>query len=112
MPVSAAGLAASLPRRPWCLLLEVSQRPVCDACCCLGGWVGGACRHLRTDPQEHAVVLTEPPLNPPESREAVAEIFFESFGVAGLYCGVQPVLALYAGWAAARSGVRLVRTPG
>lgn len=47
------------------------------------------------------MVVTEPPLNPPESREALAEIMFESFNVAGLYVGVQAVLALYAGWATA-----------
>ncbi|GIL79808.1 hypothetical protein Vretifemale_9098 [Volvox reticuliferus] len=57
--------------------------------------------YLRVDPEEHAVVVTEPPLNPPESREAMAEIMFESFNVAGLYVGVQAVLALYAGWATA-----------
>ncbi|EFJ49440.1 actin-related protein Arp3 [Volvox carteri f. nagariensis] len=57
--------------------------------------------YLRVDPEEHCVVVTEPPLNPPESREALAEIMFETFNVAGLYVGVQAVLALYAGWAIA-----------
>jgi len=33
-------------------------------------------------------------MNPPESRERTAEVMFESFGVAGLYIGVQAVLAL------------------
>lgn len=41
---------------------------------------------------------TEPPLNPPENREATAEIFFESFNVQGLYIAVQAVLALAASW--------------
>ena len=35
------------------------------------------------------MVVTEPPLNPPEAREAMAEIMFETFNVAGLYVGVQ-----------------------
>ena len=41
-------------------------------------------------------VQTEPPLNPPENREQIAEIFFESFNIKGLYIAVQAVLALAA----------------
>lgn len=105
-------------------------------------------------PEDQYVILTEPPLNPPESRELTAEIFFETFdvpvcvwgcgvwvgrgggmwgaglkvlnwleppegaqlaaacppqqaacphcsAVQGLHIGVQAVLALYAGFAAA-----------
>ena len=36
-------------------------------------------------------------MNTPENREQMAEIFFETFNVDGLYIGVQAVLALYAG---------------
>lgn len=43
-------------------------------------------------------------MNPPENREKVAEIFFETFGVEGLYIGVQAVLALYGGVAASKHG--------
>ncbi|PNW72245.1 hypothetical protein CHLRE_16g676050v5 [Chlamydomonas reinhardtii] len=64
-------------------------------------WQRSLFHHLRVDPEEHCVVVTEPPLNPPEAREAMAEIMFETFNVAGLYVGVQAVLALYAGWASA-----------
>lgn len=32
--------------------------------------------YLRCDPEESVVLLTEPPLNPPENREAMAEIMF------------------------------------
>jgi actin-related protein 3 len=45
---------------------------------------------------------TEPPLNPPENREATAEIMFESFNVQGLYIAVQAVLALAASWSSAK----------
>lgn len=48
-------------------------------------------RQLRVEPGDHVFVMTEPPLNPPESREALAEIMFEGFGCAGLYIGVQVV---------------------
>lgn len=34
-------------------------------------------------------------MNPPENREKLAEIFFETFNVKGLYIGVQAILALY-----------------
>jgi actin-related protein 3 len=30
------------------------------------------------------MVLTEPPMNPPENREAIAEIMFETFNMKGL----------------------------
>ena len=40
------------------------------------------------EPEEHNFVLTEPPMNPPENREKLAEIFFETFNVKSLYIGV------------------------
>lgn len=54
--------------------------------------------YLRCEPEEHYVMLTEPPLNPPENREFTAEIMFETFNVPGLYIAVQAVLALAASW--------------
>lgn len=59
--------------------------------------------HLRAEPDEHVVVLTEPPMNPPENRENIAEIIFETFNMKGLYIGVQAVLALYSNWEVAPS---------
>jgi centractin len=46
--------------------------------------------------EEHAVLLTEAPLNPFSNREKSAEIFFEGLNVPALYCCVQAVLSLYA----------------
>lgn len=54
--------------------------------------------YLRCDPEDHYFLLTESPLTPPESREYTGEIMFETFNVPGLYIGVQPVLALAAGY--------------
>ena len=54
--------------------------------------------YLRCEPEEHYVLLTEPPLNPPENREYTAEIMFETFNVPGLYIAVQAVLAIAASW--------------
>jgi len=51
---------------------------------------------LRCEPEEHRFILTEPPMNTPENREQMAEIMFETFGVKGLFIGVQATLALYA----------------
>lgn len=53
-------------------------------------------QYMRCDPEQHYVLLTEPPLNPPENREYTAEIMFETFNVPGMYIGVQAVLALIA----------------
>ena len=50
--------------------------------------------YMRCEPDEHVFILTEPPMNPPENRENMAEVFFETFNVKGLYIGVQAVLAL------------------
>lgn len=52
--------------------------------------------YLQCNPENHYMLLTEPPLNPPENREYSAEIMFETFQVPGLYIGVQAVLALIA----------------
>jgi len=43
-------------------------------------------------------------MNPPENREQIAEIMFETFNVKGLHIGVQAVLALYSNWCCAEEG--------
>ena len=53
-------------------------------------------QYMCCDPEEHYMLLTEPPLNTPENREYTAEIMFETFNVPGLYIAVQAVLALCA----------------
>lgn len=53
-------------------------------------------QYLCCDPEEHHMLLTEPPMNSPENREFTAEVMFETFNVPGLYIAVQAVLALCA----------------
>ena len=62
--------------------------------------------YLRCEPEEHPVLLTEPPLNTPENREYTAEIMFETFNVPSLYIAVQAVLALAASWTASGAAER------
>lgn len=52
--------------------------------------------NLNVPSEDHAVLLTEAPLNPLSNREKTAEIFFESFNVPALFCSMQAILSLYA----------------
>lgn len=67
-------------------------------------WSQTLFKYMRCDPEDHHVLLTEPPMNAPENRELTAEIMFESFGVKGLYIGVQAVLALVASYSMGGQG--------
>ncbi|XP_003765229.1 actin, clone 302-like [Sarcophilus harrisii] len=51
---------------------------------------------LREPPEQRPVLLTEAPLNPPENRAKMIEIFFETFQVPALYVALQGLMALYA----------------
>lgn len=51
---------------------------------------------LKTLPEDHPVLLTEPPLNPRKNRDIAAQIMFETFNIPALYMSIQAVLSLYA----------------
>lgn len=52
--------------------------------------------NLNVRSEEHAVLLTEAPLNPFSNREKAAEVLFDGLNVPALFCGVQAILSLYA----------------
>ncbi len=52
--------------------------------------------NLNVASEEHAVLLTEAPLNPFSNREKASEVLFESLNVPALFCSIQAVLSLYA----------------
>lgn len=51
---------------------------------------------LKVMPENHAVLLTEPALNPKRIRQKTTEIMFEYFETPAFYMGVQSVLSLLA----------------
>nr|XP_023397582.1 actin, muscle-like [Loxodonta africana] len=51
---------------------------------------------LRVAPEQHPLMLTEPPLSPNSYKEKVSQIMFETFNVPALYIANQGVLSLYA----------------
>ena len=51
---------------------------------------------LQVEPEERRVFLTEPPHNPKQNREQMAEIMFDKFMVGSLHVGMQAVMSLYA----------------
>ncbi|MHA1407301.1 MAG: actin, cytoplasmic 2 [Candidatus Heimdallarchaeaceae archaeon] len=51
---------------------------------------------LRLNPNEHPIMLTEPPLNDNKNKEKMAELMFETFNVPALYISMQAILSLYA----------------
>lgn len=51
---------------------------------------------LKLQPQEHPVLVTEPPLNPRRNREKMCQMAFETFNVPAVQISIQAVLSLYA----------------
>ncbi|UJG42245.1 MAG: actin family protein [Candidatus Heimdallarchaeum endolithica] len=51
---------------------------------------------LRVNPNEHPILLTEPPLNKNVNKEKMAELMFDTFNVPAMYISMQAILSLYA----------------
>uniref|UniRef100_A0A4W3JEP3 Uncharacterized protein n=1 Tax=Callorhinchus milii TaxID=7868 RepID=A0A4W3JEP3_CALMI len=50
---------------------------------------------LRVCPEEHAILISDPPLSPTTNREKIAELMFERFNVPAMHVSYQSVLAVY-----------------
>ena len=51
-------------------------------------WHHSYYNELRVSPDEHPVLMSEPPLNPRQNREKMAEILFEKFNVPSFYLAI------------------------
>jgi actin len=51
---------------------------------------------LRVDPEKHAVIVTEAPMNPKKNRERMIEMLFEKFSCPAAFVVIQAVMSLYA----------------
>ncbi|XP_055973209.1 actin-like protein 7B [Sorex fumeus] len=85
-------LRAEAPRR---LVNPLRQGAVADWDC-----VQSLCEYIfhtamKVAPQEHAVLVSDPPLSPRGHRERYAELLFETFGVPALHVAPQPLLSIY-----------------
>uniref|UniRef100_A0A4W3JUP1 Actin like 9 n=1 Tax=Callorhinchus milii TaxID=7868 RepID=A0A4W3JUP1_CALMI len=52
-------------------------------------------QELGVCPEEHAVLISDPPLSPTTNREKMAEVMFERFHVPAMHVSYQSVLAVY-----------------
>uniref|UniRef100_UPI00398F42AD actin-5-like n=1 Tax=Pristiophorus japonicus TaxID=55135 RepID=UPI00398F42AD len=50
---------------------------------------------LKISPEEHAILISDPPLSPTTNREKIAEFLFERFNVPAMHVSYQSVLSVY-----------------
>lgn len=51
---------------------------------------------LKTNAEDHPLLITEAPLNPRTNRDKMCQVLFEQFNVPCIYVSIQAVLSLYA----------------
>jgi centractin len=59
-------------------------------------WYHTYTQDLKTNAEEHPLLITEAPLNPRSNRDKMTQVLFEQFNVPCVYVAIQAVLSLYA----------------
>lgn len=59
-------------------------------------WYHTYTQSLKSNSEEHPLLITEAPLNPRSNRDKMCQILFESFNIPCIFVSIQAVLSLYA----------------
>lgn len=59
-------------------------------------WYHTYTQDLKTQSEDHPLLITEAPLNPRSNRNKMCQILFENFNIPCIYISIQAVLSLYA----------------
>ena len=61
-------------------------------------WYHTYTQDLKTQSEDHPLLITEAPLNPRSNRNKMCQILFENFNIPCIYISIQAVLSLYSFW--------------
>ncbi|XP_007516223.1 actin-like protein 7B [Erinaceus europaeus] len=83
------------PETPLRLTNPLKYGAVVDWDCVQSIWEYAFHTAMKVAPEEHAVLVSDPPLSPSGDREKYAELLFETFGIPAMHVASQALLSIY-----------------